>query len=90
MLVFPDQKLTAEQHLSFAAHFGPHETSIAVYRPDAHKGLRVQKEIADVSNLDPEGQIWGRDSRTRMFQMANRIWHTDSSFKRVPASYNFV
>jgi alpha-ketoglutarate-dependent 2,4-dichlorophenoxyacetate dioxygenase len=85
VLVFPDQKLDVEQHLAFARHFGPHETSIAVYRPAADKALRVQKEIADVSNLDASGAVWGRESRTRMFQMANRIWHTDSSFKQLPA-----
>lgn len=85
VLVFPEQRLDVDQHLAFARHFGPHETSIAVYRPGEDKVLRVQKEIADVSNLDADGSLWGRDSRTRMFQMANRIWHTDSSFKRLPA-----
>ncbi len=29
--------------------------------------------------------MWGKDSRTRQFQLANRLWHTDSSFKRLPA-----
>jgi len=29
--------------------------------------------------------VWGKDSRQRMFQLGNRLWHTDSSFKRVPA-----
>ena len=90
VLVFPDQRLDVEQHLAFAQHFGPHETSIAVYRPGADKALRVRKEIADVSNLDAAGTLWARDSRTRMFQMANRIWHTDSSFKRLPALASFL
>ena len=47
--------------------------------------LRVRKEFADVSNLDHNNEVWGRDSRHRMFQMGNRLWHTDSSFKRLPA-----
>ena len=30
--------------------------------------------------------MWdAKDSRQRMFQMGNRLWHTDSSFKRLPA-----
>jgi alpha-ketoglutarate-dependent 2,4-dichlorophenoxyacetate dioxygenase len=83
VLIFPDQHLSQDQHLDFAKHFGPLETTIGVYRKDVP--LRLRKEFADVSNLNHENQVWGRDSRVRMFQLANRIWHTDSSFKRLPA-----
>ena len=83
VLIFPDQHLSQDQHLDFARHFGPLETTIALHRKDAK--LRVRKEFADVSNLDPENQVWGKDSRQRMFQLGNRLWHTDSSFKRLPA-----
>jgi len=83
VLIFPDQRLSQDQHLDFARHFGPLETTIAVFRKDAK--LRVPKEFADVSNLDPENEVWGKDSRQRMFQLGNRLWHTDSSFKRLPA-----
>ena len=83
VLIFPDQQLSQDQHLDFAKHFGPLETTIGVYRKDTP--LRLRKEFADVSNLAPNNEVWGKDSRTRMFQLANRIWHTDSSFKRLPA-----
>ena len=83
VLIFPDQRLSADQHLDFARLFGPLETTIALHRKDTQ--LRVQKEFADVSNLDPENNVWGKDSRQRMFQLGNRLWHTDSSFKRLPA-----
>jgi alpha-ketoglutarate-dependent 2,4-dichlorophenoxyacetate dioxygenase len=83
VLIFPDQHLSQDQHLDFAKHFGPLETTIGVYRKDTP--LRLRKEFADVSNLAPNNEVWGKDSRTRMFQLANRIWHTDSSFKRLPA-----
>jgi alpha-ketoglutarate-dependent 2,4-dichlorophenoxyacetate dioxygenase len=83
VLAFPDQHLSQDQHLDFAKHFGPLETTIGVYRTDTP--LRVRKEFADVSNLAPNNEVWGKDSRTRMFQLANRIWHTDSSFKHLPA-----
>ena len=83
VLIFPDQHLSQDQHLDFARHFGPLETTIALHRKDAQ--LRVRKEFADVSNLDPENKVWGKDSRQRMFQLGNRLWHTDSSFKRLPA-----
>ena len=83
VLVFPGQKLSTGQHLDFARHFGPLETSIATHRSDTK--LRVAPEIADVSNLDPENRVWGKDSRQRMFQLGNRLWHSESTFKYVPA-----
>ncbi len=83
VLIFPDQQLSADQHLEFARHFGPLETSIGVYRADTK--LRVNPQLADVSNLNDQNEVWGKDSRLRMFQLGNRIWHTDSSFKRLPA-----
>jgi alpha-ketoglutarate-dependent 2,4-dichlorophenoxyacetate dioxygenase len=83
VLIFPDQHLSQDQHLDFARQFGPLDTTIAVYRGDA--ALRVRKEFADVSNLNHNNELWGRESRLRLFQLGNRLWHTDSSFKRLPA-----
>src|SRR6266446_9086092 len=83
VLIFPDQHLSQDQHLDFARHFGPLETTIAVYRKDAP--LRLRKEFADVSNLNHDNEVWGKESRLRLFQLGNRLWHTDSSFKRIPA-----
>jgi alpha-ketoglutarate-dependent 2,4-dichlorophenoxyacetate dioxygenase len=88
ILVFPDQHLTTEQHLDFARNFGPLETTIHNTRKDAK--LRVRPEIADVSNLDPSESIWGEKSRKRMFEMGNRMWHTDSSFRRLPAKASLL
>ena len=88
VLVFPDQKFSTDQHLDFARHFGPLETTIHAVRSDAK--LRVRPEIADVSNLDAGDEIWGKESRKRMFEMGNRMWHTDSSFRRVPAKASLL
>ena len=51
-----------------------------------HKKLRVREEIADIANLDAHGRLWRENSRIRLFQMGNRLWHTDSSFK-APSGY---
>jgi alpha-ketoglutarate-dependent 2,4-dichlorophenoxyacetate dioxygenase len=83
VLIFTDQHLSQDQHLDFARLFGPLETTIALHRKDAR--LRVPKEFADVSNISPDNEVWGKDSRQRLFQLGNRLWHTDSSFKRLPA-----
>jgi len=83
VLIFPDQHLSQDQHLDFARHFGPLETTIALHRKD--EPLRIRQEFADVSNLNSKSDVWGKESRQRLFQMGNRLWHTDSSFKRLPA-----
>ncbi|HWH46624.1 MAG TPA: TauD/TfdA family dioxygenase, partial [Burkholderiales bacterium] len=88
VLIFPDQHLSTDQHLDFARYFGPLETSIHAVRNDAK--LRVPAEIADVSNLDAGESIWGKESRKRMFEMGNRMWHTDSSFRRLPAKASLL
>jgi len=83
VLIFPEQRLSQDQHLDFARLFGPLETTIAVFRKDAT--LRLPPQLSDVSNLAPDNEVWGKDARQRMFQLGNRLWHTDSSFKRLPA-----
>jgi alpha-ketoglutarate-dependent 2,4-dichlorophenoxyacetate dioxygenase len=84
VLVFTAQDLTVDQHLAFASHFGPLERSVATAMPG--QVLRVRPEIADIANLKPDGRVWSADDRLRMFQMGNRLWHTDSSFK-APSGY---
>jgi alpha-ketoglutarate-dependent 2,4-dichlorophenoxyacetate dioxygenase len=84
VLIFTAQDLTVDQHIAFARHFGPLERSVATVMPGQQ--LRVRPEIADIANLTPEGRVWDRDNRLRMFQLGNRLWHTDSSFK-TPTGY---
>lgn len=84
VLVFPAQELDVEQHLAFASNFGPLEHTVAT-RMTGRK-LRTRAEIADIANMDAEGKLWRSDSRMRLFQLGNRLWHTDSSFK-APSGY---
>ena len=84
VLAFPAQTLTVEQHLAFAKNFGPLE--VTVQRALRNEKLRVREEIADIANLDADGKLWAKDARIRLFQMGNRLWHTDSSFK-APSGY---
>src|SRR5262249_48570079 len=83
VLIFPDQHLSQDQHLDFARYFGSLETTIAVYRKDAP--LRLRKEFADVSNLNHDSEVGGKETKTRLSQLGNRFWPPDSSFKRLPA-----
>ena len=80
VLVFTSQRLSVEQHLAFARHFGPLERSVQTVMPG--ETLRAPAEIADIANLTADGRVWGKDHRLRLFQLGNRLWHTDSSFKQ--------
>jgi len=83
VLVFPDQEFDDESQLDFARHFGPLETTVFKSRKD-HK-LRLHENLADVSNLDAENRILTTNDRQRLYNLGNQLWHTDSSFKRLPA-----
>ena len=83
VLIFPAQDITEQQHVDFACHIGPIEISIAALNSDAPQ--RIRTDLADVSNLNPRNEIWGEKSRRRALGVGNRLWHTDSSFKFLPA-----
>jgi alpha-ketoglutarate-dependent 2,4-dichlorophenoxyacetate dioxygenase len=83
VLIFPGQQLTPEQHVAFSTRFGPIEKERTL-DPKATPS-RYGGEFADISNLSVEGKIWGETSRQRMYKLGNKLWHTDSSFKRLPA-----
>ena len=88
VLIFPDQVLDQDQHIAFARRFGPIDRSMIVEVEGAKS--RVPGEIADVSNLDSRGEILAPDNRLRQFQLGNRLWHTDSAFKHVPAKASLL
>jgi len=88
VLIFPDQRMTQQQHVEFARRFGPIDPSMIVDLDGVKP--RVLTDIADVSNLMPDGAIWSADSRLRGFQAGNQLWHTDSSFKEVPAKVSLL
>jgi len=88
VLVFPGQHLSEEQHLDFARNFGPLETSVHAERSGAK--LRLRPDLGDISNLAPDGKVWDEQDRRRMYEKGNYLWHTDSSFKRIPAKASLL
>lgn len=84
VLVFPGQQFTQDQHVEFAKNFGPMDHSV-IKKAVADQKLRVREDIADVSNLGADNMVLEESNRLRRLQLGNRLWHTDSSFKFVPA-----
>ena len=88
VLVFPKQDLDDPQQLAFSAAFGPIEPTRATV--DVERNRLKHETMVDVSNLDVNGEILGPDDRRRMFNLGNRLWHSDSSFKETPAKYSLL
>lgn len=89
VLVFHDQKLDDAQQLAFTRSLGEVEHAIGTSLR-APEEYRLPTTFADVSNLDKDQRVFARDDRRRLFGIGNRLWHSDSSFKIVPAKYSIL
>jgi alpha-ketoglutarate-dependent 2,4-dichlorophenoxyacetate dioxygenase len=89
VLVFHDQPIDDEQQLAFSRSLGPLEqaTGDIVSAPEQR---RLSLDLNDISNLDKHSRILPRDDRRRLFGLGNLLWHSDSSFKPVPAKYSIL
>jgi alpha-ketoglutarate-dependent 2,4-dichlorophenoxyacetate dioxygenase len=89
VLVFRDQDITDAQQIAFTRNFGEIENSAGgnVTRPDQK---RLDPLMNDVSNLGQDNQPLARDDRRRLFNLGNQLWHSDSSFRAVPAKYSLL
>jgi alpha-ketoglutarate-dependent 2,4-dichlorophenoxyacetate dioxygenase len=89
VLVFHDQRFTDEQQVAFSRNFGEIERAVGS-NVTADSDRRLAPELADVSNLDKDHKPLARDDRRRMFNLGNQLWHSDSSFRAVPAKFSLL
>ncbi len=88
VLVFHDQPIDDAQQLVFSRSLGPLEQATGDIA--APQDRRVSMDLNDISNLDKNNQVLARDDRRRLFGLGNQLWHSDSSFKDVPAKYSLL
>ncbi len=90
VLVFRDQDISDDEQIAFTQQFGPLEN----YRSPGHIRKAVEQRlgtgIADFSNLDKDGNILSAEERVWFFKLGDRLWHSDSSFRPVPAKYSLL
>jgi alpha-ketoglutarate-dependent 2,4-dichlorophenoxyacetate dioxygenase len=78
VLVFRNQEVTDEVQLAFSRRFGPPEvTKVGSQGTGSH--------FVILSTIGPDGKVVPPDHRLSLRNKANQLWHTDSSFKHVPA-----
>jgi alpha-ketoglutarate-dependent 2,4-dichlorophenoxyacetate dioxygenase len=88
VLVFHDQHLDDARQLAFSRNFGALEQATGDIAQGAER--RLSLDVNDISNLDKDNRVLARDDRRRLFGLGNRLWHSDSSFKAVPAKYSLL
>ena len=78
VIVFRGQEVTDEGQLAFSRRFGPLEiTKVG--------SLGAGTNLVILSTIDENGKVVPADHRLALRNKANQLWHTDSTFKRVPA-----
>ncbi|MGE0416446.1 MAG: TauD/TfdA dioxygenase family protein [Acetobacteraceae bacterium] len=89
VLIFHDQRFDDETQLAFTRNFGELEISSGgeMSRPEER---RLKLEMADISNLDTQNRIRTADDRRRLNNLGNQLWHSDASFRAIPAKYSLL
>ena len=89
VLVFHDQDITDEQQMAFALNFGERENPRGG-NVTKKEDLRLDSGLNDVSNLDKDGKPLAKDHRQHLFNLGNCLWHSDSSFRPIPAKFSLL
>lgn len=89
VLVFRNQSFRDDDQLAFAQRLdGQLHTKTGI---SALQKSRLGNEaLADISNLDENGEVLKSDDRRRMYGLGNRLWHTDASFQDPPGRYSLL
>ena len=85
ILVFPDQPLTDQQQIIFSERFGELEKTI-----NSKKQSGAGKPVTVLTNVGKGGEVIAPEDRRMVFNTGNQMWHTDSSFKPVPAMMSLL
>lgn len=87
VLILRGQDITEEQHVAFARNFGAIEKSMS----KDYGTVPVGSEVVLVTNVDPATQrLMTPDDKRVGMQDANELWHTDSTYKKVPAALTML
>ena len=89
VLVYHDQPFTDDQQKAFSRNFGELENTAGGNVTKAAE-RRLDYQMADVSNLGPDHKPLARDDRRRLFNLGNQLWHSDSSFRAIPAKFSLL
>ena len=88
VLVFRGQPLSQSEQVRFAESFGPLDMGLRKLRRGAHRF--DYETLLDISNVEVDGAIARRESGKIIGNLANQLWHSDSSFQEPKAQYSML
>ena len=89
VLVFRGQKLSEDQQIAYARQFGPLDLGLRKMKKGQPHRFKYD-ELADISNVQVDGQVAARDHAKIVNNIANQLWHSDSSFQKPAARYSML
>jgi len=96
VLVYRGQEFSDQEQLAFTLHFGEIERkgqggfNRHIHFRSDDQARSLGRGISDFSNIDGAGKPLPLDSRAHLFKLADRLWHSDSSFRAIPAKYSLL
>ncbi len=90
VLIFPDQPLTLEQQVTFAAQFGPLDTGLQTKLMNKTATRLGHDAVTDISNVADDGQVADRLHKMALMNVGNAFWHSDSSYEHHPFRYSIL
>jgi alpha-ketoglutarate-dependent 2,4-dichlorophenoxyacetate dioxygenase len=88
VLVFRGQPLDQDQQIRYAQSFGPLDLGFRKVRGGPHRFKHA--ELADISNVTVDGEVAARAHAKIVGNLANQLWHSDSSFQHPRAKYSML
>ena len=88
VLVFRGQPLTQDEQVALAKHFGPLDAGL---RKATGAPTRFgYEELIDIGNVALDGEVAQSSDQKLIGQLANQLWHSDSSFQDLPVKYSML
>jgi alpha-ketoglutarate-dependent 2,4-dichlorophenoxyacetate dioxygenase len=88
VLVWRNQPLDPDQQIAFAKSFGPLDLGLRKVKGGPHRFKHA--ELADISNVKADGEVADREHAKIVGNVANQLWHSDSSFQKPRAKYSML
>jgi alpha-ketoglutarate-dependent 2,4-dichlorophenoxyacetate dioxygenase len=80
--------LTQDQQIAFAKSLGPLDLGLRKLKGGPHRFQYA--ELADISNVKADGEVADRTHAKIVGNVANQLWHSDSSFQHPRAKYSML
>ncbi len=82
VVVFPDQRITDQEHVVFTRNFGEAEV---FHQTSLHLRSDRVREIFLVSNVDEQNHLLPPNEPGQKQLSSSQQWHTDSSYRTLPS-----